>query len=125
MFRVLAERARLAVREARFTRVSLLLAAGLNIMTWAFVLWFVLPRTEAEPVFALHYTVYFGVDRIGPVWRLGTFPLLGSGILLVNALVAARAYVGDRLASALFAGLTALFQALLFVSSYILILLNV
>jgi hypothetical protein len=126
MLRGFFDRYRMAMREARFIRVSLLLSAFLNLVNWGLVAWFVLPRLDADiDFFALHYTVYFGVDRVGPAWHLGITPLLGAVFLAVNLVIALRYYVRDRLISAFVLGLTALFEALLLASSIFVILNNV
>jgi hypothetical protein len=119
------ERYRLLAREARFIRVSLLLAAGLNLLAWALALWFALPRLKTNPFFALHYTVYFGVDEIGAPWKLLYLPLLGFLILAVNALLAIRLYRGERFASAFLSALTLLLQALLLLVTFLTVLLNI
>lgn len=124
MLRRILERYRLAVREARFVRVSLLLALGLNLLVWALALWFVLPRLETSPFFALHYTIYFGVDRIGPPWRLFAYPALGTAILLANLTIGVRTYERDRLTAAFLMALTVLLQALLAVTTFLTVLLN-
>jgi hypothetical protein len=118
-------RYRLLAREARFIRVSLLLAAGLNLLTWALTLWFALPRLATSPFFALHYTVYFGVDQIGAPWHLLFLPLLGLLILVVNALLAVRLYSGERFVSAFLSALTLLLEALLLLVSFLTVLLNI
>ena len=119
------ERYRLLAREARFVRVSLLLSAGLNLLTWVLTLWFAVPRLKTSPFFALHYTVYFGVDEIGAPWKLLYFPLLGLLILAVNAVLAVRLYRGERFASAFLAALTLLVVALLSIVSFLTVLLNI
>jgi hypothetical protein len=125
MFARLFEHWRLAVREARFVRVSLLLAAGLVVLNWALNLWFVLPRLATSPFFALHYTVYFGVDQIGPTWRLAMRPLLGTAILLVNGFLALRFHDKERLVSAFLMALTLLLEGLLLANAFLTILLNI
>lgn len=116
---------KLAVREARVIRVSLLVAAGMNLLAWAVHLWFVLPRIATAPFFALHYTVYFGVDRIGAPWRLLALPLIGLLFLVVNAFVAGRLYVHDRLAAVLVMTATVFFEAMLLWTGFLNVLLNV
>ena len=118
------EHYRLAIREARFIRVSLLLAASLNLLNWILVFWFVIPRLATDPFFALHYTIYFGVDRIGPPWGLARLPALGTLIFAVNLITAIRSYVHDRLTSAFMMAATLLFQALLLFATFLTVLLN-
>lgn len=124
MFVGLFERHRLHAREARFVRVALLLSLGLNLLAWTLALWFVVPRLSTSPFFALHYTVYFGVDRIGPPWGLLRTPLLGLVLYVVNAAIAFRLYRSERLASAFFMALTLLLEALILVMTFLSILLN-
>lgn len=123
MFARFMERSRLALREARVVRVSLLLSIGLNLMAWVMLVWFTVPRL-ANPFLALHYTVYFGVDRIGPPWHLLLGPLLGSALLALNAALSFHWYVRDRLASAFLMTLSVFLEALLVVASFLMILLN-
>lgn len=125
MLRRFFERYRLMVREARFIRVSLLLAAGLNLLTWLLLLWFVLPRISTSPFFALHYTIYFGVDRVGAPWEIAYTPLLGTLILLVNAILISKVYIKDRLAGAFLMALTIMLEGLLLFMTFLTILLNV
>ncbi len=120
----LFERHRLHVREARFVRLALLLSLGLNLLAWALALWFVIPRIATSPFFALHYSVYFGVDRIGPPWGLLRTPFLGLALYAVNALISIRLYRTERLASAFFMALTLLLEALVLVLTFLSILLN-
>jgi hypothetical protein len=124
MFARLFERYRLHAREARFARLALLLSLGLNALAWGLALWFVIPRWRTSPFFALHYTVYFGIDRIGPPWGLLRTPFLGSALLAANVAVAARFHRHERLAGALFAALALFLEALLLVLTYLSILLN-
>ena len=120
----LFERHRLHHREARYVRVALLLAAGVNVLTWVLVLSFVLPRLKTSPFFALHYTIYFGVDRIGAPWRLLHLPLLGFLILAVNAWFSVRHYEKDRLASAFVMTLALVLECLLCLVAFLTLLLN-
>lgn len=119
------ERYRLAIREARFIRVSLLLSLGLNLLNWILVIWFVAPRLSTSPFFALHYTIYFGVDRIGPPWGLAQLPALGTLIFAVNLIVAVRSYAHDRLTGAFMMAAAVLFQALLLFAAFLTVLLNI
>ncbi len=126
MFRGFFGRFRLMLREARFIRVSLLLAAGLNLLSWLLAIWFAAPRWSSHSDFyALHYTIYFGVDRVGPIWRLGAAPLLGSAILAANFLLAAYAYVRDRVTSNFLMALCVLLEGLLLFSLFLTLLLNI
>lgn len=124
MLAKLFERHRLHVREARYVRFALLLAAGINLLTWILALWFVMPRLSTSPFFALHYTVYFGVDRIGAPWELLRLPLLGLLILALDAAFSVKFYEKDRLASAFVMTLALLLVSLLCLVTFLTVLLN-
>lgn len=124
MFGRLFERHRLHLREARYVRFALLLATGINLLTWAFTLWFVVPRLDTSPFFALHYTIYFGVDRIGAPWKLLALPSLGFLILAVDAWFSVRHYDKDRLASAFVMTLAVLLESLIALVAFLTLLLN-
>ncbi|MFA5854076.1 MAG: hypothetical protein WC866_03235 [Patescibacteria group bacterium] len=124
MFVGLFERYRLHAREARFVRFALLLSLGLNLLAWGIALWFVVPRLATSPFFALHYSVYFGVDRIGPPWGLLRTPLLGLALFAANLAITFRLYRTERLAAAFFMALTLLLEGLILVLTFLSILLN-
>lgn len=123
MFARFMERSRLAIREARAVRVSLLLATGLNLLAWVMAVWFVVPRL-GNSFLALHYNIYFGTDRIGAPWRLVRGPAIGTLILFLNAGLAVGFYVRDRLASAFLMLLAMFLQMLVVASTFLVILLN-
>jgi hypothetical protein len=117
------DRYRLAVREARIIRVSLLLALSVLVLHFALVIWFIAPRL-ANPIFALHYTVYFGVDSVGPAWQFLAAPGLGALILLVNAGLSVQFYVQNRWAGYFLSALSFFLQLLLAVSTFLIVILN-
>jgi hypothetical protein len=114
---------RLAVREARVVRVSLLLSVAVLVLHLILAFWFIVPRLGA-PIFVLHYTVYFGPDQVGPAWQLLAAPGLGALILLVNAALTAHFYVRNRWAGLFLSALSFFLQLLLAVSTFLIVLLN-
>lgn len=120
----LLERWRHRLREARYTRFALLLAAGINLIAWILTLWFVLPRLSTNPFFALHYNIYFGVDRIGAPWKLLGLPLLGLLILLADAAFWLRHGAKDPLAGAFMLTLAVLLESLILFATFLTLLLN-
>jgi len=121
----LFERHQLHLREARYVRVALLLATGVNLLTWIMCLWFVVPRLHTSPFFALHYSIYFGVDQIGAPWELLRVPALGLLILAFNAWFSVRHYAKDRLASVFMMTLALLLEILICLSAFLTLLLNI
>lgn len=125
MFAKLFERHRLHLREARYVRVAILLAVGINLLNWILILWFVIPRLTTSPFFALHYNIYFGVDQIGAPWMLLRLPLMGLLILAVNFYFSVLNYEKDRLASTFVMILAVLLESLLLLVSFLTLLLNI
>lgn len=76
---------RLLFRQ-RVVWVSLALSAFTNAAAWV-MLWLVPRPVDGGQVF-LHYTVIFGIDKIGKYSDLFAAPLWGSVILLVNMVIA-------------------------------------
>lgn len=123
MLSAVIDRGRLMMREARVIRYAFLSSVTVLALHLALVAWFILPRLGL-PLFALHYTVYFGVDAAGPAWRLLDGPALGALILLANVAVTPYAYVRSRWAGIFLALLTLGLQLLLAVSTFLIILMN-
>lgn len=70
-----------AIRGMAF---GLVLAALLNLLQWLFIYLRVKPRPDPIP---LHYTITFGIDRIGPWYSAYLLPLSGAMILFLNVLL--------------------------------------
>lgn len=64
------------------TGVKWLLVAigGVNLISWGLILW----QLPYKPSLNLHYTVYLGIDWIGPHWYGYLFPLVGLCIAVVD-----------------------------------------
>ena len=77
-------------------------SVGLNLffsLTLNFALWIgiLLQYRTAQAVVPLHYTIYFGVDRLGP-WSDRLFlPAFGLLVILINAAVGYRVYSRQRM----------------------------
>lgn len=57
---------------------------GINLAQWVYTYIKIQPQTDLIP---LHYTIAFGIDRIGP-WTSAFFlPVSGSAILVANLVV--------------------------------------
>lgn len=61
--------------------ISLVLAFVLNLYNWWGVL-FHLKHDDGN--FFLHYNMIFGVDLVGPWWKLLYLPIVGFLVILVN-----------------------------------------
>lgn len=85
-------------------------AGGMNGILWLLLLFAV--RPSAEPV-TLHYTIYFGVDRVGAWYQLFVVPLAGLIVLAVNTMLASIYRRREVLIGSLLAGSTLAVQVLL------------
>lgn len=101
--------------------VFLLSSAVINLTTWIWLLWNIRPQQEA--IF-LHYNIFFGVDFIGPWWRVLLVPLAGIFILLINALLGWIFFQKDTLMSHICNAMSLLCQILLCVAAALLVFLN-
>lgn len=64
----------------------------LNLACWEAVRRFIPYRID--PV-NLHYTIYFGIDRIGSWWQVWMVPLSSLGVLILNTAVCFLLYKKD------------------------------
>lgn len=58
---------------------------GLNLGQWAYLIWRVQPQADPIP---LHYTIAFGIDRIGSWLSAYMLPATGTAVFLANAFTA-------------------------------------
>lgn len=85
-------------------------AGGMNGILWLLLLFAVRPSAETV---TLHYTIYFGVDRVGAWYQLFLVPLAGLIVFAVNAVLSATYRRREALVGLLLAGSTLVFQVLL------------
>ncbi|MFA6534174.1 MAG: hypothetical protein WCT37_03295 [Patescibacteria group bacterium] len=97
--------------------VSLFLNLGFYL-----AIYFSIRPTEASLV--LHYSVYFGIDLIGPWFQLYLTPLVGSFLGLINLALALIFYQKEKIAAYLLAVTTLLLEIFLLIGGGLLILVN-
>lgn len=98
-----------------------ILAILINTSMWAYILIVFPPRSET--VF-LHYNILFGVDLIGPWWRLLMTPTFGLIIILINLLISWFTYKYDQLITVIVLSSTVIMQIILALATYHIIFLN-
>lgn len=59
---------------------------GLNGLSWIGA-YFIATSFES-PLIVLHYNIRFGIDWIGEVARIYTFPIIGLSVLVINLILA-------------------------------------
>lgn len=70
---------RLFIKSAAVKWLLLGIVAA-NLISWGLILW----QLPEQLSLNLHYTVYFGIDWIGPHWYAYLFPLAGFVIAVVD-----------------------------------------
>jgi len=102
--------------------IMLSLSLFLNLAVWIWLLWQIKPI--AEPIF-LHYNILFGVDLVGPWWKVLYLPIIGCVILLVNAILGWLLFGRDKFIAQFLNAVTVLCQMFLFIAAALLVFLNV
>lgn len=68
----------------RKERIIFMSSLGLNAASWVIAIWASVPYFGTDEVVALHKTVYFGIDLVGPWYEMLYLPLLGLIFILAN-----------------------------------------
>lgn len=108
----------------RLVLISIILTLILNIIIW--IILAVKIGSPVEPI-ALHYNIYFGIDRIGAWQNMYFLPLNGILIFIANWLIGLFIFIKEskNLILSYFFIFTALFvQLILLVASILLIVIN-
>jgi len=88
-------------------------------------IWRILPTASESPFVALHYNIYLGVDRFGPVVNLFFLPALGFFFLILNVLISAWAYRSQKILSFFFSTATPFLELILLAAMTLIVLINV
>lgn len=99
-------------------------AVVVHILMWGLLLWRGLPL-RTQTLVPLHYTIYFGIDLVGPWYGIFTGAVLGLIVLVVNIIMIFTIYERYRLFAYFFAIGTTLLELMLLVGSIFTILLNI
>lgn len=93
--------------------------------TMVLPVWRILPLAAESPFIALHYNIYLGVDRFGPISYLFFLPALGLLFLVLNLTIEAWAYRTQKTLSFFFAAATPFLQLVLLAAMVLIVLINV
>lgn len=93
----------------------------INLLLWGALAYLFQP--QEEPIF-LHYNIFFGIDLIGPWWKIFYIPLSGFIILLINTSLSAASFKEDRALSFTVMSATIFFELFLFLTSFLIVLIN-
>lgn len=104
------------------TALSVIIGLALNLAAWGWLL-SAIPR-GGEQTF-LHYTIFFGVDEVGPWYHVFRAPLVGIVVLCINVLLGWALYRRETFMAHVLIITAALVQALVLVSAALIVALNV
>ena len=98
------------MHSSKLYRWTAALSVFLLVLTVVLPVWRVIPLAAEQPFIPLHYNVYLGVDRFGPVRDLFFLPALGLLILLFNLGMQTHFSKHEKLLARFFAISTPLFE---------------
>ena len=105
-------------------RLTTLISFVFIAITFALPIWRILPMANETPFIALHYNIYLGVDRFGPVHSLFVIPVMSLGFLLLNLFIQAHAYRRQKVLTYFFAAATPVISFILMVAMTLIVLIN-
>lgn len=103
------------------TGISLLFLFATTVLP----IWRILPLASETPFIALHYNIYLGVDRLGPIYQIFFLPALGMFFLLVNLLIQAQSFRTQKTLALFFTAATPCVEFVLLVAMGLIVLINV
>lgn len=80
----------------RFMITAFFISALTNLGIWALFFWHL---QLAEEIIPLHYSIYFGIDSLGPKEHLFFLPLFGLLVLLVNTVAGLILFQHEKILS--------------------------
>ncbi len=109
-----------------FKRKPIIIAGTLGLilnLSAGLLLLFQVPHRQGD--YFLHYTILFGVDRIGSYQEIFTVPLWGFTIFILNLVVGWVVYSYDAFMAEITQYVSVVVQALIFIAAILLVFLNV
>lgn len=101
------------------------MSLAINLTAWFLLLLRTWGLRGEVTQFALHYTIYFGIDRLGAWWQIFRGPFAGLVVLVINLALAGFMLARERAWSLVVGVATALLEVLILLGAIVVILLNV
>lgn len=101
--------------------MSLIIGLATQVFVWPYIF---LQLGQRSDILFLHYNIIFGVDLVGPWWKILFLPIGGLAIILVNFLLSLYIYNHDKLISRLLIFFAALFSLFLSWAVYLAVDIN-
>lgn len=114
-------------REDLWVKINLIASIIINVTLWG-ALYSKLHSfsyvSESGQI-ALHYNIYFGIDSIGPWYKVFILPTLGLFIIIFNNLLGYAFYLQEKILSYFLIFSQTILQIILFIAGIFIILLNI
>ena len=101
--------------------INLLLAVLFNLITWGMLLINITPQ---DNLITLHYTVDFGVDKVGKWSQTLLIPAFGLLVIIVNSAFALYFEKRAKVVRNVFLVMTVVLSVLLFLAALLLVIAN-
>lgn len=101
--------------------VPLVTGLATQLFVWPFIFFQLGQRSD---YLFLHYNIIFGVDLVGPWWKILYLPLGGLGIIILNIALSLYIYNHDKLISRMLLFFAALFSLFLVWAVYLAVDIN-
>ncbi len=111
-------------KKNNVVRVTTFISACFVTATFALPVWRILPMASEFPFVALHYNIYLGIDRFGPVNSLLYIPLLSLSFLILNLIIQAYSFRRQKILTLFFAAATPVITFVLLVAMTLIVLIN-
>lgn len=112
------------IQANRFARWATVASFAMIALGVAGIVWQLFPAVQGEEVVPLHYNIHFGVDQVGPWWRLFVPSGIAFILTLVNALYAAHAWQRERVLAFVFTATSLLLNVFVLLHVVFIVLLN-
>lgn len=110
-----------AFSKDRFVKACFFVGILVNILLW---LWLGFNFRNLSDTVFLHYSIYFGIDLIGPWYQILFIPLLGMVLFAVNFALGFVFYKIEKMLGYFLVASAAFFQFVLLLASFFIISVN-
>lgn len=110
--------------QSRAMRAWLVLCWSMVLGSYGLIGWVIFPARNEIFVFPFHYTIYFGIDRVGPWYSTFTPAVFATLILVMNIILLSFISEKDKLVSRVIAIVTIVLLGLTTTGSVLVALIN-
>lgn len=105
----------------KFIFICFLLSFFINLLLWAFLFWRIKPQ---ETLIYLQYNIYFGINLIGPWYKIYLIPLSGLLFFLINLAISIIIHNKEKMVAYFLMLTSVLCQVFLWIGAIFIVYLN-